>query len=272
VDLTSVGLYTVALLLYPGALVACLPGALAEFGAGLALARGVQPLREVGVNLTRLHITRAVPPRVSGSVLLTLMAATQLGAPFNPVPATERNVLVAAAALAGAVWLAWPGSPARRQIDGPLLLAVQAGWLAALLAPIVATGRLSPDAIGAAAIGPLIPVKVAAGALYVLCLPGLLGLTSHRAGPGDGGAGGRLLLWLPLCGLFASVFFPPGPDDVLGLARFAAATLLGVVLAIVLAAALARSPGAVRNAYVVAVFSLAAATLLAGAITAVLLS
>ena len=270
-DLTSLGLYTVALLLYPGALAMCLVGLLAELGAGPALAQGLRPLRAIGENLTRLHVTRAVAPAVSGSVLLTLMAATQLGAPFNPVPATERNVLVAAATLAGAVWLAWPGSLTRRRIDGPLLLAVQAGWLAALLALIVATGRLGPEAVGAAATGPLIPVKVAAGALYVLCLPGLLGLTSQSAGAGEA-PGGRLLLWLPLCGLFASLFFPPGPDDLGGLARFAAATLLGALLAIVLAAALARSPVAVRSAYVVVVLVLAAAALLIGGVTGVLLS
>jgi lysylphosphatidylglycerol synthetase-like protein (DUF2156 family) len=37
----------------------------------------------------------------------------------------------------------------------------------------------------------------------------------------------RVLCWWPYCGLFATLFFPPPPDDLLGLARF-----LGVSLAV----------------------------------------
>jgi hypothetical protein len=49
----------------------------------------------------------------------------------------------------------------------------------------------------------------------------------------------RTLLWLPLCGLFASLFVPL-PDDAAGLARSAAATLGAGAIAILVAVALNR--------------------------------
>jgi hypothetical protein len=266
-DLTELGLYTLAVLVYPGALALLGLGVVAETGAAWALAH-TNPLARVQARLRRLPAARSLPPAASGAVLLTLIAATQLGAPFNPVPAAERNALVAGAALAGAVWLAWPGGRAMRPGDARFLLAVQGGWLASLLAMAVANDTLQPQTIGAAAVGSLIPVKLAAGLLYILCLPGLLGLTGRP--PGGARASARLLLWLPFCGLFASLFLPPGSDDLAGLARFVAASLAAALLAILVALPLTRSRTILGGVYVAAVLVVAAGTLAIAAATSAL--
>jgi hypothetical protein len=206
---------------------------------------------------------------VSGAVLLTLMAATQLAIPFNPVPAAERNLLVAGAALAGAVWLSAPVGLLRRREQARFLLIVQAAWLVALLALAIATDTLRPGLIGAAAVASLIPVKVVAGIAYVLCLPGLLGLTMRPTSE-LGARGSRLLLWLPFGGLFASVFFPSGGEDVGGLLRFLGAWALAVVLAVAVAVPLARSPRPVRRTYLIVVLSVAIVALFVAAVTSLL--
>lgn len=268
-DLTSLGRYSLALLVYPGALALLVLGLLVETGASWALSSG-SPAGRLGRNVRRVVSTRGLPPTASGAVLLTLLAASQLAAPFNPVPAAERNLLVAGAALACAVWLAWPGGLARRRSDGRFLLVVQTGWLAALLALAVATDTLTPQFVGGAAVASLIPVKLAAGLLYVLCLPGLLGMAS----PGIGGQArartARLLLWLPFCGLFASLLFPPASDDPLGLARFLATCVLGAALAVAVAMLLVRGgEGRMQFRYLVAVAVCTAITVLIAVITVV---
>jgi hypothetical protein len=48
----------------------------------------------------------------------------------------------------------------------------------------------------------------------------------------------RILLWLPFCGLFASLFFPPQSEDLAGAIRFAAIVLGAAGLAIVTAGVL----------------------------------
>lgn len=266
-DLTELGLYTIAIFVYPGALALLALGLVVETGAAWALADG-NPLPHLRSRLRRLPAVKALPPAASGAVLLTLLAATQLEAPFNPVPAAERNVLVAGAALAGAVWLAWPGGLARRRADARFLLAVQGAWLASPLALAVAVDTLQPQTIAAAAVGSLVPVKLAAGLLYVLCLPGLLGLGSRRTSGAQ--ATVRWLLWLPFCGLFAGLFFPPVTEDAVGLARFAAAALLGALLAVLIAIPLSRSRGIVRGVYVAAVLLTATATLAIAVVTSLL--
>jgi hypothetical protein len=238
-------------------------GLLAETGASWALASG-GPLGRLARNVRRLASSRALPPAVSGVVLLTLMAASQLAAPFNPVPPGERNLLLAGAALTCAVWLARPDSLARGRADARLLLVVQAGWLAALLALAVATDTLRPQVVGAAAVRSLIPLKLAAGLLYVLCLPGLLGLVGPRE---ERKTPARLLLWLPFCGLFASLLFPPAPDDLLGLARFLGACLVAAALALSVAVVLVRGRDTIRFGYLVTVAACTVLTLLTAAIS-----
>jgi hypothetical protein len=218
----------VALLVYPGALLVCGLGLAAE----LAVTR-VAP-REAGHTLLR---SIASPLGVSGA-LLAVLAAVQLAIPFNPVHPVERNLLVAAVSLAGVSWLGWARAWSGPPEGARLLLVAQACWLVALLAPALISESLRPQVLGAVAVPAAIALKIAAAALYLLCLPMLLGLVPE--GERQSGVSlTRALLWLPLCGLFAALFFPPAPDSGLGLLRFAALTL-AVAGAAVLIAALAR--------------------------------
>src|SRR5204863_7949 len=64
---------------------------------------------------------RRLPPLATAAALLALLAATQPAFPLSPVPAGQRNLLVAAAALASARRASWawrqaaPPSPSRSQ-------------------------------------------------------------------------------------------------------------------------------------------------------------
>jgi hypothetical protein len=53
----------------------------------------------------------------------------------------------------------------------------------------------------------------------------------------------RVLSWWPYCGLFATLYFPPSADDVLGIMRFIGLTVL-VAAICVFAGALMRRRGA----------------------------
>jgi hypothetical protein len=251
--LTGLRLHTLALLVYPGLLTMVPFGLLAEVGACWLFASG-RARERIGHGLRQLSAIRVLQPTVSGAALLALLAASQLAAPFNPVPEVERNLLVAGAALAGTVWLAWPVGLLRHPARARVLLAAQAGWLAALLLLGVVTDTLRPQSVGAVMVGPLVPAKLTAGLLYVICLPGLLGLEIPVTGSREAPSGAvRLLLWLPLCGLFASLLFPPASDDLAGLARFGGACSLGAVLALIVAGLVSRAGAQVRAVYPAAV-------------------
>ena len=248
----ELALNTVALLVYPGLLACLLLGLVAETLAARALGTGPGALSALWPGLRQ----RSVPPLAAGAALLTLLAAAQLALPFSPLPPTERNLLVAAIALLGAGWLAWSwGWDSVRQLpDARLVLAVQACWLVALLAPALVAQSLRPQVLGASVLVGQLPLKVVAAALFLLCLPVLLQLLPEaapeylRGAAEEGrsrreGAGFRvvrMLLGLPLCGLFASVFVPPGADEPLALIEFAAATVGAAGAAILLATALTR--------------------------------
>ncbi len=109
----------------------------------------------------------------------------------------------------------------------------------------------------------------------MLCLPALLKLWPIPA-PGERRASRRLdamrvLCWWPYCGLFATLFFPPPPDDLLGLARF-----LGVSLTVaglcVLAGVYMRRRGldVARDVYRRAVAPFAGLVLVLVAVTSLL--
>jgi hypothetical protein len=162
--------------------------------------------------------------------LSSMLASVQLSAPFNPVPSDERNLIVAAIALGLTVWAELAlgielfGEPG-------LLLLVQCCWLIAVLGPAVEPQSLRPQVLGAVLVPSLLPLKVATGALYLLCLPALLKLWPV-ARPGERRARLRLdamrvVCWWPYCGLFATLYFPPAASDPVGLARF-----LGLSLAV----------------------------------------
>jgi hypothetical protein len=97
----------------------------------------------------------------------------------------------------------------------------------------------------------LLPLKVACGALYVLCLPALLRLWpfvpkgDRRAHPRLNAA--RALCWFPYCGLFTTLFFPPSDNDVLGLLRFLGITSLVAAVLIGVGALMERRGAAVAR-------------------------
>jgi len=251
------------LFIYPGALLALAVGVVAEIGAAYAFVpeRGLAVAARSSLAAMRPR-AGAVPALAAGAAILALVATVELAAPFSPVPAADHNALVAAAALVGAGWLAWGWGWGRPQLDPPLLLGVQACWLLSVLLPAVVPETVSPDVLGAQVFPQLLPLKIACAILYLACLPALLQLLPEAAPEGAPGAAGRraptaeaagfsvvrALLWLPYCGLFASLFFPPSADDLLGLARFLALTVGTAAVTVALAGNLARRPAGATQA------------------------
>jgi hypothetical protein len=233
---TEIGQNGLALLLYPGLVAGALLGLLLEVASAWALVPG-----RGGLLPAARRVLLVLRPRGGGfplysalAGLLAIVAASQLAAPFNPLPATDRNLLVAGVALIGSGWLLWTWGWNRDELDPRLMLVVQLCWLVALLVPAIQPQTLKPQTLANIQLNPGLPVKVACAMLYLLCLPALLNLIPESAPQGvPGGAarriGGaeaagfsalRLLLWLPYCGLFASLFFPPGGDDLVDLLRY----------------------------------------------------
>jgi hypothetical protein len=228
-------LHVLALLVYPGLALVVAVGAVAGMGSSLALgAGGLRAALLAPAAWLRCACRRPSDVTVP---LLAMLAATQLAVPFSPVPPVERNLLVAAIATAAAVWLAGAGARAAGAARGTLL--VQVCWLLALLAPALVSESLRPQALGAVVVPSAMPLKVAAGLLALLCLPALLRLAP--ADEADPDAAARLPLWLPVCGLWVSLFLPPSADDAGGLLRFLAATLATAAVAIGLSLASRRS-------------------------------
>jgi hypothetical protein len=275
--------YLVALFVYPGLVTMAGLGLAAEMGAAWALVpeRG-GAASAAAATLRARRPARALPPLAIAAALLAMAAATQLAAPFNPVPPAQRNALLAAVALLGTSWLTWSWGWGRRGTSPEIVLAVQACWLLAMLLPAIAPGNLRPQALGAVVLGPLVPLKIACGVLYVGCLPALLMLLPEAAPQGPPGSvvRGRVpeetgftivraLLWVPYCGLFTSLFFPSS-DDALGVVRFLLVTAGAAALGIALAANLARRPaGVTRTLYVRLALPLAGFAVLVAMVTSV---
>ncbi|HEY8863442.1 MAG TPA: hypothetical protein VIO37_04650 [Candidatus Dormibacteraeota bacterium] len=226
--LAALATHALALVLYPGALTAIVFGGLAEI-AWTRITRG---------GWSRPDFPRRRPTPVLAAVLIcSILAAVQLAVPFNPVPPEERSVVVAAIALAFTAW-AELALTVELVAEPRLLLIVQFCWLLAVLGPAVQLESLRPQVLGNVLVPALLPLKVACGVLYVLCLPALLRLWpfvpkgDRRTHPRLNAA--RALCWFPYCGLFTTLFFPPSDNDALGLLRFfgitslVAAVLIGV--------------------------------------------
>lgn len=257
--------YLFGFFVYPGALVVVALGLAVESGASLAMPQGTQAWRRAALGVRRLTGEREIPPAISGTALLALLAVIQISVPFNPIPSSDRNLLIAGTALAGASLLAWPWAVGPRGDNVRLLLVTQGGWLASLLALIIAVGSLRPQAIGEADLGAILPLKVAAGLAFLLSLPGMLGLLQGPVGREGAARGSRLLLWLPLCGLFASLFIPPQSGDVAGLGIFLIATLASAGAVLLVGAVVSRGTPAVKGGYMVLTAALAVlALILAG--------
>jgi hypothetical protein len=250
----EIGQHGIGLLLYPGLLACVALGLLLEVASAwwMVPERGgiVPAARRVMARLRPTGERGGFPVLSIGAGLLALVAALQLALPYNPVPTADRNLLVAALALVGSAWLLWAWGWTRGELEPGLMLIVQLCWLVALLVPAIEPQTLKPQTLGNIQLNPDLPVKVASGLLYLMCLPALLHLIPESAPQGvPGGAGRRapglegsgfsalrLLLWLPYCGLFVSLFFSVGGDDVVDLLRFlglvAGTAAIGVAIAV----------------------------------------
>jgi hypothetical protein len=211
---SALATHALALVIYPGLLTCAVFGGLAEI-AWLSISAG-------GWSRPELPWRRPTP--VLAAVLVcSILAAVQLASPFNPVPSEERSVVVAAIALAFTAW-AELALTVELVAEPRLLLIVQLCWLLAVLGPAVQPETLRPQVLGNVLVPALLPLKIACGALYLLCLPALLRLWPF-APPGDRRIRRRLdaaraLCWFPYCGLFTTLFFAPPTDDAIGLLRF----------------------------------------------------
>ncbi len=222
--LEALATHTLALVFYPGLLTAVIFGGVAEM-AWTRITRG---------GWSWPDFPRRRPTPVLATVLMcSILAAVQLAAPFNPVPSTERSVVVAAVALAFTAW-AELALTVEQVAEPRLLLIVQFCWLLAVLGPAVQPESLRPQVLGNVLVPALLPLKLASGLLYLLCLPALLRLWPF-APPGDRRTRQRLdaaraLCWFPYCGLFTTLFVPPSGDDLLGWLRFFGITTIVVVV------------------------------------------
>ncbi|HKW69800.1 MAG TPA: hypothetical protein VJP81_04390 [Candidatus Dormibacteraeota bacterium] len=224
--LSGIATHAIALLVYPGLAVMVGLGACVEL-LWMRLSTSVWEWPD---------LPRRRPSPVVGTIALcAVLAAVQLAAPLSLVPGEERSVVLAAIALAFTAWaelaltLEFVAAPG-------LLLVIQLCWLLAVLGPAVQPESLRPQVLGNVLVPGLLPVKIACAFLYLLCLPALLRLWPlappiERRGKRRLDAR-RILMWFPYCGLFTTLFFPPAPEDFVGVLRFFGVTLLvaGVVI------------------------------------------
>jgi hypothetical protein len=242
--LLAIGTHAVALLLYPGLVSMIAFGALVEI-AWVRLNR-----RE----WERPELPRRRPtPVVATVAVCAVVAAVQIAAPLNPVPGEERSVVLAAVALAFTAWAELALTVEFVAAPG-LLLFVQVCWLLAVLGPAVQPESLRPQVLGNVLVPGLLPLKFACAFLYLLCLPALLRLWPFMPVADKRQRqrldAGRILTWLPYCGLFTTLFLPPQSDDLAGVLRFFGITF-GVAAVLVLfgLAVRHRGPDAARGLY-----------------------
>jgi len=232
--LTQLATHTAALLLYPGLLTIVLFGSAAETMWVYITDRRWESPRQLWRR----------PSAVQSTVVITsMLASVQLSAPFNPVPSDERNLIIAAICIGLIVWTELALGIERFQERG-LLLVVQCSWLVAVLGPAVELQSLRPPVLGAVLVPSLLPLKVATGILYLLCLPALLKLwpipTVRERRAQRRLDATRVLAWWPFCGLFATLWFPPSSDDLLGVARFLALVLAATAFCVLVGVLLRR--------------------------------
>ncbi len=264
--LSAIASHSLALVAYPGLLTVVVFGVAAE-----AVARRVS----LGAWNLRPPARERPSPVVATVALFSILTAVQLAAPFNPVPSVERNVIVAAIVLAFTVWVELALAVEFVPVPG-LLLVIQFCWLLAVLGPVVQPESLRPQVLGNVLVSSLLPVKVACGFLYLLCMPALLRLwpltppSDRRSQPRFDTV--RALCWFPYCGLFTTLFFPPSADDALGVLRFFGIAALVAALAIVAGALMARRGAVtVRGLYQRAVAPYAVVVLVVVVITSLLM-
>jgi hypothetical protein len=261
--LLGIATHAVALLLYPGVATMAAFGLLAE----LAWIRASRPRWE------QPELPRRRPSPVVATVLVgAVLAAVQLAAPFNPMPGEERSVVLAAVALAFTAW-AELALTVEFVAEPGLLIVIQVCWLLAALGPAVQPESLRPQVLGNVLVPGLLPAKIACAFLYLLCLPALLRswpLAAAGERRGRRRLDGRVLTWLPYCGLFTTLFAPPSADDFLGWLRFFGITFLIAALAIAMGLLVQRAGAArTRRLYVTVVTPYAGLVLLIVVVTSI---
>lgn len=234
--LSALATHSLALVIYPGLLTVAVFGGAVE-SAWVRISQGVWGLPD----LAKLRLS----PVLATVALCSILAAVQLAAPFNPVPSVERNLIIVAIALAFTAWAELALTVEFVPAPG-LLLVIQFCWLLSVLGPAVEPQSLRPQVLGNVLVPALLPLKVASGFLYLLCLPALLRLWPLLA-PSDMRLRSRAdlvrgLCWFPYCGLFTTLFFPPSADDAVGALRFFGLSL-GVAALTMLAGVLMRRRG-----------------------------
>lgn len=246
--LSGLATHSLALLVYPGLITVAVFGAVME----IAWAR---------ISYGRFAFPDRLGPRPSAVLttvaLCAILAAVQIAAPFNPVPSEERNLVIATIALGFSIW---PALALGLELvaEPGLLLVIQCCWLVAVLGPAVEPQSLRPQVLGAVLVPSLLPLKVASGFLYLLCLPALLRLWPASKGDDEGSLPPfdltRGLCWLPYCGLFTTLFFPPAGDDLGGMLRFFGISVGVAAVSLVAGALMGRRGGQiVRGLYARAV-------------------
>lgn len=218
--------HVAALLVYPGGLAALAAGLLAEGVAG----RLAPAVSWTGWPASGHFRPRRVSALSWFGGLLALLAAVEAGFPLAPLPAAETSILVAGVAICAAGWAAWAWGGGS---DAAWTLGVQVAWMIALVTPGIVPQDLRPTTLGALTVPALLPLRVCSAVVYVVCLPYLLQLATPAPGESAAGrsSGGpiRLLLWLPLCGLFAAAYFPPPTSWLTTALFFAIAAAMGLV-------------------------------------------
>jgi len=241
--LAGMATHTLALVVYPGLLTALVFGGLVEMGwMRISTGRWLMPDWR----------WRRPTPVLATVIVCSILADVQLAAPFNPVNSEERSVVVAAIALAFTAW-AELALTVELVAEPRLLLIVQFCWLLAVLGPAVQPESMRPQVLGNMLVPQLLPLKLASGALYLLCLPALLHLWPF-APPGDRRIKHRLdaaraLCWFPYCGLFTTLFIPPPGDDALGWFRFFGATAVVAVVLLGVGAVMQRRGAAIARGF-----------------------
>ena len=264
--LSALATHALALVVYPGLLTAVVFGGAAEIAWTRITAGG----------WSWPDLPRRRPTPVLATVLVcSILADVQLAAPFNPVPSEERSVVVAAVALAFTAW-AELALTVEHVAEPRLLLLVQFCWLLAVLGPAVQPESLRPQVLGNMLVPALLPLKLASGVLYLLCLPALLRLWPF-APPGDRRTRHRLdaaraLCWFPYCGLFTTLFFPPSGDDLIGVLRFFGITSVVAVVLVAAGVVMQRRGAALaRNLYMRAITPYALVVLVVVVLTSLFL-
>jgi hypothetical protein len=258
--LSSLAAHSLALLIYPGLLTILLVGALPE----------VVWTRLIGGGSSWRGVPQRRPTPVQSTIAVgAILASVQVAAPFSPMPTDDRSVVIAAVALAFTAW-ADLALTVEHVPDPRVVLLVQFCWLLAVLGPAVQPESLRPQVLGNVLVPGLVPLKVACGVLYLLCLPVLMRLWPLASAADRRGRQridlARGLCWFPYSALFTTLFFPPPTDDVADLVRFFAITVVVMAAVILGGWSLDRFAGAVARFAYTRIVPLYAAAVLAGVV------